>query len=60
MSLMSTTETLDLGNNEEKSRGLFPLPDGSFLALTFSQSKTFKTRAGAVRWLAKRGVAVSA
>ena len=55
-----SAETLDLGNNEEKSRGLFPLPDGTFLALTYSQSKTFKTRAGAVRWLAKRGVKVSA
>ena len=55
-----SAETLDLGNNEEKSRGLFPLPDGTFLALTYSQSKTFKTREGAVRWLAKRGVKVSA
>jgi hypothetical protein len=26
-----------------------------FLAMTFSQSKEFKTLAGAERWLAKRG-----
>lgn len=31
--------------------------DGTFKALTLTQSKDFKTRAGAVRWLAARGYA---
>lgn len=44
----------DQGNNEQISRGVFEL-HGQFTALTFSQSKTFKTRAGAERWLAARG-----
>jgi hypothetical protein len=51
---MTTTknETLDLGNNESVSRGVYAVPEG-FLALAFSRSKTFKTRAGAERWLAR-------
>lgn len=56
---MATTKTLDLGNNETLSRGLFPQADGTFLAMTYSQSKTFKTRKGAVRWLAARGIEVA-
>jgi len=44
----------DLGNNESVSMGLFPQA-GEFLALTRTESKTLKTRAGAVNWLAKRG-----
>jgi hypothetical protein len=51
----SDIETIDLGNNESMSRGVFPTTDGAFLALSFSQSKTFKTRAGAERWLERRG-----
>jgi hypothetical protein len=50
-------QALDLGNNEQISRGLVETADG-FLALTFTQSKLFKTRAGAVKWLAARGVIV--
>jgi hypothetical protein len=46
--------TQDQGNNETISRGVFEL-HGKFTALTFSESKTFKTRAGAEKWLAKRG-----
>jgi hypothetical protein len=42
------------GNNEQISRGVFEL-HGCFTALTFSQSKTFSTRKGAEKWLAKRG-----
>lgn len=49
MSDMKTT-TLDLGNNEQLSRGIFPQADGTFLAMTFTRSKTFKTLAGAARW----------
>lgn len=50
-------QTLNRGNNEQVSRGLVETADG-FMALTFTQSKTFKTRPAAVRWLAKRGVFV--
>jgi hypothetical protein len=50
-------QVLDLGNNEKITRGIVETADG-FLALTFTQSKTFKTRAGAVKWLAARGVIV--
>lgn len=46
--------TQDQGNNETISRGIFEL-HGRFTALTFSESKTFKTRKGAEAWLAKRG-----
>jgi len=45
---------LDLGNNESLVRGVFPNTDGTFTALTFTASKTFKTQAGALRWIAKR------
>lgn len=51
-------ETIDLGNNETKSRGVFPTADGRFLAMTFSQSKTFKTERSAARWYARKGGAV--
>lgn len=51
----TTTKTLDMGNNETKSIGVFAQADGTFLALTLSASKTFKTRSGAERWLAARG-----
>lgn len=47
---------LDLGNNETISQGLVAENDGSFTAMTFTQSKNFKTEAGAVRWLAKRNL----
>jgi len=45
---------LDLGNNETISKGISKNSDGTFTALTFSQSKTFKTLKGAEKWLAKR------
>lgn len=44
----------DQGNNETICRGISELR-GLFTALTFSQSKTFKTRKGAEKWLAERG-----
>ena len=48
---MKNIETIDMGNNETLSRGVFPQRDGTFLAMTFSQSKSgFKTRKGAQRW----------
>lgn len=50
----ATTTAHDMGNNETLSTGI-AVVDGGFLALTLSESKPFKTRAGAERWLAKRG-----
>ncbi|NYT67942.1 DUF1391 family protein [Pusillimonas noertemannii] len=50
-------QTLNQGNNERISRGLIETADG-YLALTLAQSKTFKTRPAAIRWLSKRGVIV--
>lgn len=46
----------DLGNNESVSRGLFPEADGSFTAMTATESKPFKTESGAAQWLARRGL----
>lgn len=51
---MSTTEH-DMGNNETLSTGINALPDGTFLALTLTASKTFKTERGATKWLDARG-----
>lgn len=42
---------IDLGNNEELRRGIFKNGDGTYTAMTFTQSKDFKTYKGAVRWL---------
>jgi hypothetical protein len=47
--------TQDQGNNETISRGIFEL-HGKFTALNFSISKTFKTRKGAEKWLARFGI----
>ena len=52
----ATNYHLDMGNNESLSRGLFPQSNGEFSALTFTESKTFKTRVGALGWLAARGL----
>ena len=48
---MTTTGTIDLGNNEAVSTGVFPQTDGTYLAMTATRSKSFKTEAGAQRWL---------
>lgn len=45
---------INTGNNETLSRGVFKNNDGTWTAMTFSQSKTFKTEAGAARWYAAR------
>jgi len=47
-------KTINQGNKEVLSRGVVAERDGTFTALGFSASKNFKTRAGAVRWLARR------
>lgn len=49
-----TNETIDMGNNETLSRGVFPQADGTFLAITFTRSRSFKTHAGAERWFASQ------
>jgi len=46
--------TLELGNNETLSSGITKNSDGSYTAMTFTQSKTFKTLKGAERWLQAR------
>ena len=47
-------KTIDLGNNEAISSGIIAERDGTFTAMTFTQSKNFKTRAGAARWHAAK------
>ena len=49
-----TTTQIDLGNNETVSRSISKNNDGTFTAVTFTQSRTFKTYLGAVRWLSAR------
>ena len=43
-------KTLDLGNNEQISKGVFENHDGTFTAMTYSQSKTFKSYKAAAKW----------
>ncbi len=45
--------TLDLGNNETISSGIVNNNNGTFTALTYTKSKTFKTEKGAAKWYAK-------
>lgn len=47
--------SIDLGNNEKVSIGIFKQSNGEFLALTRTQSKYFKTYRAAEAWLRKRG-----
>ena len=53
MHLENRMETLDLGNNESLVAGVIENRDGTFTALTYSMSKTFKTRKGAEKWFAR-------
>jgi hypothetical protein len=48
--MTTQNQTFDMGNNERVSIGVFPQHNGTFVAMTFSRSKTFKTRGGADRW----------
>ena len=57
MNTTNTARVMDLGNNESATIGLVPQADGTFLALTFTESKTFKSERGAVAWLARRRTA---
>ncbi|EEY4268991.1 DUF1391 domain-containing protein, partial [Escherichia coli] len=36
-------DTIDLGNNASLVYGVFPNQDGTFTAMTYTKSKTFKT-----------------
>ena len=46
---------LETGNNESLVKGLFDNGDGTWTAITFTKSKTFKTEAGAIKWLVNNG-----
>lgn len=41
-------------NNESVALGVFPNHDGTFTALTYSNSKTFKTLNGALKWYERK------
>lgn len=43
-------------NNEKRRRGVNEQAAGTFLALTLSDSKEFRTRRGAEAWLKRRGI----
>ncbi|OIN22303.1 hypothetical protein AO411_2017080 [Salmonella enterica subsp. enterica serovar Sarajane] len=47
---MKQMKTIDPGNNESLVYGVFPNQDGTFTAMTFTRSKTFKTETGAKNW----------
>lgn len=58
MSNTTALKTIDCGNNESYVRGAVRNGKG-WLALTSTDSKEFKTLAGATAWLAKRGYKVN-
>jgi hypothetical protein len=47
-------QMIDLGNNESATVGIIPSSAGH-LAMTFTESKSFRTWRGAIAWLARRG-----
>ena len=47
-------KTLSLGNNETISSGIAKNSDGTYTAMTFTQSRDFKTLKGAQKWLASK------
>ncbi len=47
---MTQNKKIDLGNNEALTSGVFKNNDGTYTALTFTSSKTFKTLNGAKKW----------
>ncbi|MCZ5701927.1 DUF1391 family protein [Escherichia coli] len=46
-------QKIDLGNNESPGVRRVPNQDGTFTAMTYTKSKTFKAETGARRWLEK-------
>ena len=51
----TATTTHDFGNNSTRSTGAVKQADGTWLCLTFVDSKELKTERGAIAWLARRG-----
>jgi hypothetical protein len=51
---MQTTIRIEDANNETLTRGIFKNADGTYTAMTFTQSKDFKTLKGAQKWLEAR------
>ena len=51
---MQTTIRIEDANNETQTRGVFKNADGTYTAMTFTQSKDFKTLKGAQKWLEAR------
>lgn len=47
-------KTTDLGNSESFVTGIMKNTDGTYTALTATQSKTFKTLKGAEKWISRR------
>ena len=45
--------TINTGNNEQISTGIYKNNDGTYTAMTFTKSKDFKTLKGAQKWLAR-------
>lgn len=48
-------KTLETGNGESLVCGVVRNIDGTFTALTYTTSRTFKTQRGATEWLARKG-----
>ncbi|STK06500.1 ydfA [Escherichia coli] len=46
-------DTIDLGNNESLVCGVFPNQDGTFTAMTYTKSKSFKPKLAHVAGLPK-------
>lgn len=44
---------LKMDNNESLIRGVFKENDHLYIAITYSQSRSFKTEKGAIRWFKK-------
>lgn len=53
---MDKLQKIHLGNNESLVCGVFPNQDGTFTAMTYTRSRTFKTETGARRWLERTQV----
>ncbi|PWF26297.1 DUF1391 domain-containing protein [Shigella flexneri] len=45
--------TINLDKTKSPVSGVFPTKDATFTAITYTKSKTFKTEAGARRWLGR-------
>ena len=50
----SESNIIDLDNGETVRRGIFAQDDGTFLAMTFTKAKVFKTLKGAEKWYARK------